>query len=50
LSGVNLPQTDLSSLAGTTEVTIRNRCKDILTSFKITIRVKPVMKRLSNMI
>jgi transcription initiation factor TFIIB len=50
LSGVNLPQTDLSSLAGTTEVTIRNRCKDILTTFKITIRVKPVMKRLSNMI
>jgi transcription initiation factor TFIIB len=50
LSGVNLPQTDLSSLAGTTEVTIRNRCKDILTSFKITIRVKPVIKRLSNMI
>jgi transcription initiation factor TFIIB len=45
--GVNLPQTDLSSLVGTTEVTIRNRCKDILTSSKITIKVKPVMKRLS---
>lgn len=50
LLGVNLPQTDLSSLAGTTEVTIRNRCKDILTSFKLTIKVKPVMKRLSQMI
>ena len=50
LSGVNLPQTDLSILAGMTEVTIRNRCKDILTSFKITIKVKPVMKRLSQII
>lgn len=47
LLGVNLPQTDLSSLVGTTEVTIRNRCKDILTSSKITIKIKPVMKRLS---
>jgi transcription initiation factor TFIIB len=50
LLGVNLPQTDLSSLADTTEVTIRNRCKDILTSSKITIKVKPVMKRLSQKI
>lgn len=50
LSGVNLPQTDLSILAGMTEVTIRNRCKDILTSFKITIKVKPVMKRISQII
>jgi transcription initiation factor TFIIB len=50
LLGVNIPQNDLSSLAGTTEVTIRNRCKDILTSFKITIKVKPLMKRLSQMI
>ncbi len=35
LLGVNLLQIDLSSLAGVTEVTIRNRCKDILTSFKL---------------
>ncbi|MFL6363050.1 MAG: transcription initiation factor IIB family protein, partial [Nitrososphaeraceae archaeon] len=35
LLGVNLLQIDVSSLAGVTEVTIRNRCKDILTSFKL---------------
>ena len=42
LLGVNLSQMDVSSLAGVTEVTIRNRCKDILTSFKLTISVKPL--------
>ena len=36
LLGVNLLKIDLSNLAGVTEVTIRNRCKDILTSFIIT--------------
>jgi transcription initiation factor TFIIB len=41
LLGVNLLQMDVSSLAGVTEVTIRNRCKDILTSFKLRISVKP---------
>ena len=41
LLGVNLLQMDVSSLAGVTEVTIRNRCKDILTSFKLIISVKP---------
>src|ERR671937_859325 len=41
LLGVNLLQIDVSSLAGVTEVTIRNRCKDILTSFKVIISVKP---------
>ncbi|HEY6165975.1 MAG TPA: TFIIB-type zinc ribbon-containing protein [Nitrososphaeraceae archaeon] len=41
LLGVNLLQMDVSSLAGVTEVTIRNRCKDILTSFKLKISVKP---------
>jgi transcription initiation factor TFIIB len=41
LLGVNLLQIEISNLAGITEVTIRNRCKDILSSFKITIRVKP---------
>jgi transcription initiation factor TFIIB len=41
LLGVNLLQIDVSSLAGVTEVTIRNRCKDILTSFKLIISVKP---------
>ena len=41
LLGFNLLQMDISSLAGITEVTIRNRCKDILTNFKIIVSVKP---------
>lgn len=45
LLGFNLLQIDLSNLAGVTEVTIRNRCKDILTSFRITIKVKPLITR-----
>lgn len=45
LLDVNLLQIDLSSLAGVTEVTIRNRCKDILTSFKLTIKLKPLLGR-----
>jgi transcription initiation factor TFIIB len=45
LLDVNLLQIDLSSLAGVTEVTISNRCKDILTSFRLTIRVKPLLGR-----
>jgi transcription initiation factor TFIIB len=44
LLGVNLLQIDVSSLAGVTEVTIRNRCKDILTSFKLIISVKPLVE------
>jgi transcription initiation factor TFIIB len=43
LLGFNLLQMDISSLAGITEVTIRNRCKDILTNFKILVTVKPTM-------
>ena len=42
LLGVNVLRIDLSNLAGLTEVTIRNICKDILTSFKLTIKVKPM--------
>jgi transcription initiation factor TFIIB len=40
LLGVNILQRDVSSLSGVTEVTIRNRCKDILMSFKMTITVR----------
>lgn len=40
LLGINILQMDISKLAGVTEVTIRNRCKDILTSYKITIKIK----------
>lgn len=42
LLGVNVLQRDVSSLSDVTEVTIRNRCKDILTGFNIKIALKPV--------
>src|SRR6476619_2788013 len=41
LLGMNILHMDISKLAGVTEVTIRNRCKDILTSYRISIRIKP---------
>lgn len=41
LLGINILQRDVSSLSGVTEVTIRNRCKDMLTGFKLTVSVKP---------
>jgi transcription initiation factor TFIIB len=41
LLDINILQRDVSSLSGVTEVTIRNRCKDILTSFKLTLTVRP---------
>ena len=37
LLGVNVLQRDVSTLSNVTEVTIRNRCKDILTNFKLRI-------------
>jgi len=45
LLGVNILQRDVSSLSGVTEVTIRNRCKDILTGFKMTVTVRPQQVR-----
>ena len=44
LLGVSLLQMEISNFAGITEVTIRNRCKDILSSFRMTIVVKPLHK------
>jgi transcription initiation factor TFIIB len=41
LLGINILQRDVSSLSGVTEVTIRNRCKDMLTGFKLTVSVRP---------
>jgi transcription initiation factor TFIIB len=41
LLGMNILQIDVSGLAGVTEVTIRNRCKDILCSSRIIITIKP---------
>jgi len=44
LLGINILQRDVSSLSGVTEVTIRNRCKDMLTGFKLTVTVRPQAK------
>lgn len=44
LLGVSLLQMEISSFAGITEVTIRNRCKDILSSFKMSVIVRPLHK------
>ena len=41
LLGKNVLQRDVSSIAGVTEVTIRNRCKEILTSYKLKIALRP---------
>ena len=45
LLDVNLP---LSSIAGIIDFEIRSRCKDLLTGFKITIKVKPLTQRLAH--
>lgn len=41
LLGVNVLQRDISGLSNVTEVTIRNRCKDILTNYKIRVALRP---------
>jgi transcription initiation factor TFIIB len=41
LLGQSILQRDVSSIAGVTEVTIRNRCKEILTSYKLKISLRP---------
>ena len=41
LLGHNMLQKDVSNIAGVTEVTIRNRCREILTSYRLKIIVKP---------
>lgn len=41
LLGQNVLQRDVSSVAGVTEVTIRNRCKEILTSYKLRVALRP---------
>jgi transcription initiation factor TFIIB len=45
LLGYNILQRDLSSLAGVSEVTIRNRLRDILSNLKLTLKVKSVTSR-----
>lgn len=45
LLGQNVLQRDVSSIAGVTEVTIRNRCKEILTSYKLRISLRPSLAK-----
>ena len=45
LLGQNVLQRDVSSIAGVTEVTIRNRCKEILTSYKLNITLRPSLAK-----
>ena len=40
LLGQSVLQRDISSVSGVTEVTIRNRCKEILTCFKLNITLR----------
>ncbi len=41
LLGQNVLQRDVSSVAGVTEVTIRNRCKEILSGYKMSVTLRP---------
>ncbi len=45
LLGQSVLQRDVSSIAGVTEVTIRNRCKEILTKYKLKITLRPTLNR-----
>jgi transcription initiation factor TFIIB len=45
LLGQSVLQRDVSSVAGVTEVTIRNRCKEILTSHKLKITLRPSLAK-----
>lgn len=45
LLGQSVLQRDISSTAGITEVTIRNRCKEILTSYKMHISLRPSLAK-----
>lgn len=46
LLGQNVLQRDVSNIAGVTEVTIRNRCKEILTCYKLKITLRPSLARI----
>lgn len=45
LLGQNVLQRDVSTVAGVTEVTIRNRCKEILTSYHLKVKLRPVFAK-----
>ena len=41
LLGQSVLQRDASTVSGVTEVTIRNRCKEILTNYKLSVTLRP---------
>jgi transcription initiation factor TFIIB len=45
LLGQNVLQRDVSSVAGVTEVTIRNRCKEILSGYKLNLTLRPSLAK-----
>ena len=45
LLGQSVLQRDVSSIAGVTEVTIRNRCKEILTCYKLKVALRPSLSK-----
>jgi len=45
LLGQSILQRDVSSVAGITEVTIRNRCKEILTAYKMKVTLRPSLAK-----
>jgi len=45
LLGQSMLQRDVSSIAGITEVTIRNRCKEILTAYKMRVTLRPSLAK-----
>jgi len=45
LLGQSILQRDVSSIAGITEVTIRNRCKEILTAYKMRVTLRPSLAK-----
>ena len=45
LLGQTVLQRDVSTISGITEVTIRNRVKEILTTNKITLTLRPILAR-----
>lgn len=45
LLGQNVLQRDVSSVAEVTEVTIRNRCKEILTCYKLRVTLRPSLTK-----
>ena len=45
LLGQNILQKDVSNVSGVTEVTIRNRCKEILTNYRLNVTLRPSLAK-----